>query len=824
MDKLKTVIVQLKHKLAEKKKDSDDLTEELNKLKNIGGGGSRDQSDIMKTQLQELQDMSSKILNDTKIAYEHDIGILRHQISELEAANRYLNEDKQRKLSLEGQLETFEMINVQLRNKVESLQEAIVVLESDKSSFQREKLSLAAELDKKVIEFTNSEEVYMRRANYLIEQDALIGEKLRETESDNFQLSESLKELNFERTSLQQKLLSAENQLSLNNERNCQQLLALECDNSRLQQQILNLQSDMKKNNISNEEILAAKHAEIDEMESELGLQLQKIEAEKKSIQEALEKTNDQIIDFQDEVIRLKDNEHTLEQAKSDLERELSWLKLQNENYTQDQLEIEQLRMQLMQSETETENLRSQNESLHEDHNVEIIILRQQINDLETMRSQVSQNQTDDQVMLQNENVKLKELLMDRESEIQQKTIQLQMVTFDAPIGVSDPFANLSAAPQSTSISDVTLLDKTQEEIEKLKEICVLKNLDFDLQSAKIEKLLQENQTLKGKSIEMQSMMDNFIRTNVEMEASLIEKNIMIKSLQTIVNKSELPPITSAPTGTSALFGDNSPQTSSSTAFFEPLASDDFPQEVVEEIIEPKNAYLCYDRQTASGTQTDDDWLRVMNENKNYIEQLQAQQLQIELLERTIFEQSGRQPDIPQQSNFFDSLPSMVPTELGAHHVEQNQSMAALEIEDGWGWGSNSVSELQYEAHHGQESLLSPKSDLEVRLQEQKDNVERLEQEKMSSNEELLVLKENSKKMMKKLKEYQLKVKELESKALRKSSSVESNDMDLVIQEELNSQIQKLELRLKELNADKDKEHQEKELFMKRVDILTTGK
>ncbi|CRL06361.1 CLUMA_CG019414, isoform A [Clunio marinus] len=79
----------------------------------------------------------------------------------------------------------------------------------------------------------------------------------------------------------------------------------------------------MKRMQSVHEKALAAKHAEIDDMETELSLQLQKIENEKKIIQESLEKANHQIVDFQDEVVRLNDNIHSLEQSISDAERKL---------------------------------------------------------------------------------------------------------------------------------------------------------------------------------------------------------------------------------------------------------------------------------------------------------------------------------------------------------------------------------------------------------------------------------------------------------------------------------------------------------------------
>lgn len=871
MDKLKAAVVQLKHKLAEKKKEAEDLTAEIQKIKSQNETQPRE-TETLNAQLGELQEMSSKILDETKSAYEHDIGILRQQLAELDASNRQLQEDKQRKLSLEGQLETFEMINAQLREKVASLEEMIGSMESEKNSLHRERLALSAELEEKVNEFACSEEAYERQANDLIEQDALIGQKLRETESDNFQLTENIKELMSEKNSLLQKLNAVEAQFVSNKDRNSQHISMLETDNAQLKQHILQLQGDMKKLQSGHEQALLAKHAEIDDMESDLSSQLQKIEAEKKSIQEALEKANDQIVDFQDEVVRLKDNSHSLEQARADLEREMSWLKLQNENYTQDQLENEQLRMQLMQSETEAENLRSQNDSLHENHSVEIMILRQQISDLEAMRSQVSQNQTDDQVMLQNENVKLKELLVEKDNEIQHKTIQLQMVsTYDAPMqAVNDPFASLMSAQPSQASSlfsqpsaqpsqDVHALEEklkqAEAELAILQESLMVANMELDVQAGKVQDLLRENKQMNLKANEMQSVMDNLIRTNEKMEASLErhkqegalnqstddDKRVLeteIERLQRIVDKYEPLNVAQAAApsafSASALFDDVS-QASAASLFDDPFVPNIPQQEVVEEIIQPKKAYLCFENTSSAETQTGDDWLAEFEQKVNQIKSLQAH---IELMNNRYMEQSMEleaqaqnllsyqerirelessvHPQQPATAQYFDNTQSAFPT------TEQTQSMAALEIEDGWGWSGAEASEVVQPTQQPA-SLLSPRSDLEVRLQEQRDIVEQLEREKNSLNEELGNLRDNSKKMMKKLKEYQMKIKEMESKAFRKSSSVESNDMDLVIQEELNSQIQKLEAKLKDFNAEKEKEHQEKENLLKRVDVLTAA-
>lgn len=823
--------MQLKHKLADKKKEVDDLTEQLEKLKT-----SQEDESAKKDQVQELQKVSENLLEETKTAYDHEINILRQQIADLDAANRMLNEDKQRKVSLEGQLETFEMINIQLRERIANLEESLASLESERTSILREKIAIAADLEEKVNDFACSEEAFLRRVNDLLEQDELIGKKLRETESDNFQMAETVKEMTAERSGLLQKLATLEAQFTSFAANSNQQVTNVESDNTQLRQEVQQLQGEIRKLQASHEQALAAKHNEIDEMESELSSQLQKIEAEKKTLQEALEKANDQIIDFQDEVVRLKDNAHSLEQLKADAERELSWLKLQNENYTQDMLEIEQLRMQLMQSETEAENLRSQNDNLLENHNVEITILRQQIADLETMRSTVSQNQTDDQVMLQNENVRLKEMLVEKETEIQQKVIQLQMVsTFDAPFqAVNDPFTNLMAPPttavnqQQESEEFKEKLKQAEAEIEKLRENCTLANMELDVQAAKVQDLIHQNKLLNEKVHEMQAIMDNLVKTNAELNASIDRQKSETFKIGSRFTDDDIAAQQPAPFSTSMLFGDG-PQASAASLFDDPFSLP--PPEVVEEIIQPKKAYDCYDQLSTAETQTDDDWVAMQQESFNRIQQLQVH---IQSMEQRFFEQAGQIEHQTQNINGYVLRIRELEASLQQQQASQQPAiaqyfesaptsqLAALEIEDGWGWGSAESAESQSQPPPPT-SLLSPRSDLEVRLQEQRDIVERLESEKNSLNEELSSLRENSKKMMKKLKEYQTKIKELEARTMRKSSSVESNDMDLVIQEELNSQVQKLEAKLKEISAEREKEHQERDLLAKRVDVLTAA-
>lgn len=96
-----------------------------------------------------------------------------------------------------------------------------------------------------------------------------------------------------------------------------------------------------------------------------------------------------------------------------------------------------------------------------------------------------------------------------------------------------------------------------------------------------------------------------------------------------------------------------------------------------------------------------------------------------------------------------------------------------------------------------------------------------LERDKL--REETANQKATSAKLMKKLKEFKSKNDELTSAQRRKSSSVESNELDLAIQDELNTQIKSMEAKLKELRAEQEKEMAEKQNLTKRVDVLTAA-
>lgn len=147
------------------------------------------------------------------------------------------------------------------------------------------------------------------------------------------------------------------------------------------------------------------------------------------------------------------------------------------------------------------------------------------------------------------------------------------------------------------------------------------------------------------------------------------------------------------------------------------------------------------------------------------------------------------------------------------HPAEQQQQhqQSTLQLDDDC-WG---VEEAMLEEKHQQSSSAV----LERHISEKDDYIRQLELEKERLQQEIIELKVKSGKLLKKLKEYKAKSEELQ----RRSASMETNELDLAIQEELNAQIKTLENQLSELRTDHEKAVAEKESLLNRVDVLVAA-
>uniref|UniRef100_A0A1B6HUT3 Uncharacterized protein n=2 Tax=Homalodisca liturata TaxID=320908 RepID=A0A1B6HUT3_9HEMI len=147
-----------------------------------------------------------------------------------------------------------------------------------------------------------------------------------------------------------------------------------------------------------------------------------------------------------------------------------------------------------------------------------------------------------------------------------------------------------------------------------------------------------------------------------------------------------------------------------------------------------------------------------------------------------------------------------------------NEDWAAVskDEDDGWGWGSK---DAMLEHEHIQKQKLN--SDLEGKVAELERKLCDLEEENSRITEELKASQAKCSKLLKKVKEFKIKSDSLERNS--RDKSVGFDDLDITMQEELKSQIEKLEKSLKEYSTNLNTLQQEREGFLKRIDTLTSG-
>ncbi|XP_055526911.1 protein lava lamp [Wyeomyia smithii] len=514
----------------------------------------------------KLEDFHNQtlLLGKLKADKEEMNGALKTEADRVRELEQELSRASERVRKLEVDLELADEESRKLKSQIVRLEEGLSLVEQRRNSLERQKKLLGEELSEKSQEFSQHEDELMQRLANLSQHDEAVETKLREKEEELCELSGRLKDAEHKRDQLGEQVEQLGRQVGAQEEA-YRRATDLENDNYNLNQEITALQAELKRALTDAEAKVAEKDTEIDQLEVELTNQLARIENERKQLQENLERSNDRNADLQDEIVRLQESVNSLDQCRSDLEKEVTWLKMQNESHQQDSAELQELRMQIVQDQTELENLRAQSESMAQNHQCEINALRQQIADMEAIRTQLSQNQTDDQVFVQNEIIKLKDLLEQKEEAIaalQMQNSRLEMLTS----AVNNPFSSLHQ--QSLEAGSTTTTAALEEKIRELENDALWK--DSRIQELTIEKDLAE-----GSMDELRKqlqLLHQRIERDEAAEAQLVAKGSQLEAMskqlfQTVTPAKQQPP---AVVSTSQFF--SSPVESSAASLFDSVA------------------------------------------------------------------------------------------------------------------------------------------------------------------------------------------------------------------------------------------------------------
>ncbi|KAF7266452.1 hypothetical protein GWI33_020219 [Rhynchophorus ferrugineus] len=223
---------------------------------------------------------------------------------------------------------------------------------------------------------------------------------------------------------------------------------------------------------------------------------------------------------------------------------------------------------------------------------------------------------------------------------------------------------------------------------------------------------------------------------------------------------------------------------------------------VEEEVIQPKSAYLCFD---------DDEELNINKTKGGLLTEPQA-----------IYEQGVASSAVNINQQYQPVEPLVQPKQASACYTKEEKPAnldAFEENDDGWGWGPEEA-KLDEAYINTIENIPQIKA-LMLETQQLKDHIKVLQIERENHLEEIKQLQVKSGKLIKKCKE--LKQRSEQSTANKKLDDGGFFDLNETIQEELKSQIQGLEKKIKEVAQELEKEKAEKANILKKIDVLTSA-
>ncbi|XP_055300322.1 protein lava lamp-like isoform X2 [Sitodiplosis mosellana] len=370
-------IAELQEKLSESQTVKEELTKTAEDLKSKNIKIEKCKAIIKEKnkEIKRLQELEQAMKN--KDSAEVSAEELKLQLDQAQSEKDKISEDFENYRSfIETKLQNSDLVvesieteNAQLKERIGRLEENICKAEERRSSLERHSELLGLQLEQKQTQIENVEDEYAERLRALTNQDEIIEQKLKDMEIERDGLLETLKDYENQMNEWTGKNEELEQRVY---ELESTQLIELKEENKELSSRIEKLDAEIARKQQEYDQKIAEKQTELTELENELSNHLQGVERERRSIQENLEKSIEENTMLQDQLVQLRESQSSLELSRNELEKEITWVKLQNDTMTQDQLEAQELRMQVVQDQTEVDNLHAQNLELVEKHTAEL--------------------------------------------------------------------------------------------------------------------------------------------------------------------------------------------------------------------------------------------------------------------------------------------------------------------------------------------------------------------------------------------------------------------------------------------------------------------
>ncbi|CAK9805441.1 Protein lava lamp [Anthophora plagiata] len=201
----------------------------------------------------------------------------------------------------------------------------------------------------------------------------------------------------------------------------------------------------------------------------------------------------------------------------------------------------------------------------------------------------------------------------------------------------------------------------------------------------------------------------------------------------------------------------------------------------------------------------------------------------------TITDTSMKQLPIPSEE--VTIVQSQVEPDAGKVITEDVQQEVSLDVgtmwdagsteklsvdEETWGWNAD---DAQLAGEQQLTTTLGPNTEIQLRakVDDLQDQIKDMEEEKKKILEESMAIQTKNTKMIKKLKEYKVQVESLQQQLKIQKSASDFYELDSAIEEELKSQISKLEKALSEVRDEQKSTVAEKEVLTKRLDVVVSA-
>lgn len=424
---------------------------------------------------------------------------------------------------------------------------------------------------------------------------------------------------------------------------------------------------------------------------------------------------------------------------------------------------------------------------------------------------------------IQEDVMKLKQIISDKEKEIeeyQKQNLQLQMQSSFGP--VLDDVSNDTKVQLQDALNKIVELQDviekyTVELSEKHIEISTLSNQLKSLQEQEPPQIKtfswpQETDGSESTAEELQKKIKalEFMLYNVEKEKdeAIVQCHQLSNELTRLVYEREQVAPTDQILSNVDLIDTPESLAKLHNIEFEPTKpiqkreNDDQQQPVIEEVLTPKTAYLCYgDDEIAS---------QIVKKEEDSIEsQKRLHELEFEKVKPIVCSKT----DLTQSVVDEDKVEAK--TAYLCYDKKSDNVDVFGENDDGWAWGPE---EVQLEEEHQSENI-PQQSTFAAQIQQLTEKIKILEVERENHLEEIKQAQIKSGKLIKKLKELKSKNDQLSSNQI----AAQSSNLDDTIQDEFKLQIVNLDKKIKELTADLAKERLEKENLKKRIDVLTAA-